>query len=82
MVDLNFPEESYPMLDRLLAVVSKPVKIGEYSVDVAASIGVTFYPQSENSENVDANQLQNQADKAMYQAKARGKNCYHVFKDL
>ena len=79
MVDLGFREECYPMLDRLLSVVSKPVKIGEFMLQVSASIGVTFYPQEDN---LDADQLQRQADHAMYQAKLKGKNRYHVFEEL
>ena len=43
---------------------------------VSASIGVSFYPQAEDT---DADQLLRQADQAMYQAKLAGKNRYHLF---
>jgi EAL domain-containing protein (putative c-di-GMP-specific phosphodiesterase class I) len=46
------------------------------SLQVSASIGVTFYPQAQQ---VEAEQLIRQADQAMYQAKLAGKNRYHVF---
>jgi EAL domain-containing protein (putative c-di-GMP-specific phosphodiesterase class I) len=55
---------------------------GEYALQVSASIGATFFPQSED---IDAEQLLRQADQAMYQAKIAGKNRYHLFdadKDL
>jgi EAL domain-containing protein (putative c-di-GMP-specific phosphodiesterase class I) len=45
-------------------------------LQVSASLGVTFFPQTEA---VDADQLLRQADQAMYQAKLAGKNRYHVF---
>jgi len=48
-------------------------------VQVSASIGVTFYPQESN---VDADQLLRQADRAMYEAKATGKNRHYVFNTM
>jgi diguanylate cyclase (GGDEF)-like protein/PAS domain S-box-containing protein len=76
LVDLAAVEDSVPMLGRLLAAVAEPVHIGELTVQVSASLGVTFYPQTED---IEADQLQRQADQAMYQAKLAGKNRYHVF---
>ncbi|MDX1808482.1 MAG: EAL domain-containing protein [Sulfurospirillaceae bacterium] len=65
-----------PMLKRLLEVVNKPILCGNIMLKVSASVGVTFYPQSEV---VEADQLIRQADQAMYQAKLSGKNRYHIF---
>jgi len=67
---------SAPLLERLLQVSSQVVAVGELSLQVSASLGVTFYPQAEE---VDADQLLRQADQAMYQAKLLGKNRFHVF---
>jgi diguanylate cyclase (GGDEF)-like protein len=67
---------SVPMLKRLLVAADSPVVIGELELRVSASIGVTFFPQSQQ---VDAEQLLRQADQAMYQAKQAGKNRYQVF---
>ena len=78
LVDLPDASASVPTLSRLLAVASQPVVLGNVVVQVAASVGVTFYPQAED---VDADQLLRQADQAMYQAKLAGKNRYHVFDD-
>jgi len=74
--DLASIKESIPMLDRLLYAASKEVHIDELVLNVSASLGITFYPQSEA---VDADQLLRQADYAMYQAKLAGKNRYFVF---
>ena len=73
---LSSNENCHPILHRLLATVAQPVIVGEAVLQVSASLGVTFYPQSEE---VDADQLLRQADQAMYQAKVSGKNRFHCF---
>ena len=75
LLDLQDNEASIPMLTRLLDAASQEVTANEQTLQVSASIGVTFYPQS----GVDADQLLRQADQAMYQAKLAGKNRYFVF---
>jgi diguanylate cyclase (GGDEF)-like protein/PAS domain S-box-containing protein len=76
LIDLENTEASIPLINRLLSAASDPVSIGDLTLKISASLGVTFYPQSEE---VDADQLLRQADNAMYQAKLSGKNCYHIF---
>ena len=76
LIDLDDVSASLPMLSRLLSAAAQPVRVGEHVVQVSASLGVTFYPQSEE---VDADQLLRQADQAMYQAKLAGKNRYQIF---
>lgn len=74
--DLSGKQDCDPVLIRLLEALSAPACLGESSVQVSASIGVSFYPQSPD---VDADILIRQADMAMYQAKHRGKNQYRFF---
>ena len=76
LVDLLDATESMPMLNRLLAAACEPVQWNGAALQVSASLGVTLYPQDEE---LDADQLQRQADQAMYQAKVSGKNGYHFF---
>ena len=76
LLDLKNVENCIPMLERLLVAAAEPLAIAEFTLQVSASVGVTFYPQSED---VDADQLLRQADQAMYQAKLAGKNRYHIF---
>lgn len=76
LINLKHEDESIPLLIRLLEAVSKPINIGQFSLKVSASLGVTFYPQKEE---VDADQLLRQADQSMYQAKLSGKNRYQLF---
>ena len=72
--DLGTTKECEPIIQRILESIKEPVVIQEISIHVSASIGVSFYPN-----NVDEEELLRQADKAMYIAKKMGKNCYHIF---
>jgi diguanylate cyclase (GGDEF)-like protein/PAS domain S-box-containing protein len=76
LVDLPDVTASEPLLTRLLAAAAQPVQLGHHTLQVSASLGVTFCPQTDD---VDADQMLRQADQAMYQAKLSGKNRYHVF---
>jgi diguanylate cyclase (GGDEF)-like protein/PAS domain S-box-containing protein len=74
--DLKNADDSAAMFNRILAAASQPVQVGEVRLQVTASVGVTFFPQSQD---LDADQLLRQADQAMYQAKLSGKNRCQVF---
>jgi diguanylate cyclase (GGDEF)-like protein/PAS domain S-box-containing protein len=76
LTDLAQHEAAGMVLDRLLMAAAQPVLTDGVALQVSASVGVAFFPQSEE---VDADQLLRQADQAMYQAKVTGKNRYHVF---
>jgi diguanylate cyclase (GGDEF)-like protein/PAS domain S-box-containing protein len=82
MLDLDKPEAGEAILGSLLAAASDQVEIDGQSMNVSASIGVTFYPQDEEAGE---DSLIRQADQAMYQAKLDGRSCYRRFdpsKDL
>ncbi len=76
LIDIDDVSASLPMLNRLLSAAAQPVRVGDQVLQVSASLGVTFYPQSDE---VDADKLLRQADQAMYQAKLAGKNRYQIF---
>jgi len=76
LLDLPDVESSVPMLSRLLEGAAEVVHEQGHALRVSASLGVTFYPQTEA---IDADQLLRQADQAMYQAKLAGKNRFHIF---
>jgi diguanylate cyclase (GGDEF)-like protein/PAS domain S-box-containing protein len=65
-----------PLLAGLLRAAAGQVAVGDLLLRVTASLGVTFFPQTEA---VDADHLLRQADQALYQAKLSGKNRYHCF---
>jgi diguanylate cyclase (GGDEF)-like protein len=64
------------LLDRLLGAAAKPLQVGDHRLQVSASLGVTFYPQTGE---VDGDQLLRQADHALYQAKQAGKKRYRIY---
>lgn len=75
-VDLQSVQESLALINRLQESAARPVMLDGLSLSVSASIGVSFFPQTEDT---DADQLLRQADQAMYSAKLAGKNRYHLF---
>lgn len=76
LIDQTNEASCVPMLHRLLSAAAAPVQLGDLTLQVSASLGVTFYPQAKS---IDADQLLRQADQALYQAKVAGKNRYQVF---
>lgn len=77
--DLNERDEIKELISRLLITISNPYIVDNLEHKVSASIGVSFYPQTED---VDEDTLLLQSDKAMYHAKLYGKNQYCLFDDL
>lgn len=75
-VNISNQDNIIPFLNRLVDTVSQPITIDSFSINVSASIGVTFYPQNEKLED---EQIIRQADQAMYRAKMSGKNRYVIF---
>ncbi len=63
---------------RIIDIFSQPFEIGDRSIVVGGSLGVTLCPPDEG----DANTLIAHADKAMYQVKATTKNSWKVFAPL
>lgn len=64
------------MLSRLLHEIANPFEIGGVSISISVSIGVTMYRQNEQT---DCDQLERQADQAMYEAKLAGRNTFRFF---
>ncbi|SDD68610.1 bifunctional diguanylate cyclase/phosphodiesterase [Aquimonas voraii] len=75
---VNLPEGGplQELLERLQRALSEPLQLESLQLPVAASIGVSLYPQDEELE---AEQLLRQADQAMYQAKHGGKGHVRYF---
>ncbi|MBP9713098.1 MAG: EAL domain-containing protein [Sterolibacterium sp.] len=75
LVDFTQPGDCKPVLDRLLEAAAQPVEVHQLTLHVSASLGVSLFP----GDGGDADELIRHADQAMYQAKASGKNRYHMF---
>ena len=61
--------------ERIIDAVSRPVRLGDDTVFVGASIGISFYPRDGN----DADALRKHADVALYEAKHAGRGQYRAF---
>lgn len=76
ITDLPNEMDCLGTIERLLSAAAEQFELNETEVNVTASIGVTFYPQNEE---IDGEQLERQADQAMYEAKLAGRNRYRFF---
>jgi len=63
------------VVKKIIKALSNPIFVNENTFHVTASIGISIYP----NDGTDANQLLQNADAAMYQAKEDGKNTYHFY---
>jgi diguanylate cyclase (GGDEF)-like protein/PAS domain S-box-containing protein len=75
LTELPSQNECLLIVDRILAAVAKPIPLGDISTEISASVGLTLYPD----DDVEPDILMRHADQAMYVAKNRGKNQYHLF---
>ncbi|NJD06709.1 MAG: EAL domain-containing protein [Methylococcaceae bacterium] len=73
--DLDRDQEVCQLLERVLAIVARPVDVGKALVTVSVSIGVTLFPH----DDADSDTLLRHADQAMYRAKEAGRNRFHLF---
>ena len=68
-------ETCHHLAEQILGVFAEPFHIGGKLLPVQTSIGVAFHP----ADGADAETLLKNADTAMYQAKAAGRNTYSVY---
>lgn len=61
--------------EKLLASIRQPLMIDGQSIHLTASLGVTLYP----NDHVQGDVLLRHANQAMYRAKQRGRDTYHLF---
>jgi len=73
--DIHSTAHCQKMLDRLHKSLAQPYLIGDVSINIGASSGVTLYPLDDG----DIDTLIRHADQSMYQSKLAGKNRYHLF---
>ena len=63
--------------NKILSILSKPMKISDIEFNLGVSIGVAVYP--DNGEDID--RLISNADSAMYHAKENGKNNFEFYSE-
>lgn len=73
MTEISNPQDVYEVAERIIRCFDEPFKLNNENRFMGISIGITLLTENHTS----AEQVLKDADKAMYQAKKRGKNCYY-----
>ncbi len=74
--DLRIPAEVESIAAKIVAAVAHPYAIDSAQAVITVSVGVVTYPDAGN----DLDTLMRCADEAMYAAKQKGKNSFHVYR--
>lgn len=75
LADLPDEDAIHAACDRIIAAIGEPIPHNGGAIDIAVSIGVALVSGGDAS----AEEVFRQADTAMYQAKAGGRNTYRLF---
>ncbi|MFD2235010.1 EAL and GGDEF domain-containing protein [Phaeospirillum tilakii] len=75
LTNLKDAEGARHVAEAIIASLSEPFRLEDHEVLTSTSIGITLYP--DDSETAD--QLLKNADLAMFQSKADGRNAYHFY---
>ncbi|PIP81344.1 MAG: hypothetical protein COW84_00385 [Gammaproteobacteria bacterium CG22_combo_CG10-13_8_21_14_all_40_8] len=70
--------QAMKLSSRIIALLEKTKIINRHQISISTSIGIA----STHETNQTAEEIIRQADKAMYEAKAKGRGCYCVYQDL
>ncbi|MEI9967620.1 MAG: GGDEF domain-containing protein [Terracidiphilus sp.] len=74
--DLRIPAEAESIASKIVAAIAQPYAIDGACAVITVSVGVVTYPEAGN----DLDTLMRCADEAMYAAKQKGKNGFHVYR--
>lgn len=75
ILDCNQTKTARIIAEKILNALASPHLIGEHTLRITTSIGISTYPTHGNT----AETLIKNADYAMYQAKKKGRNNYQIF---
>lgn len=73
--DLHHADQYAVVAEKLLALFDLPFRVDGHSLELTCSIGISIYPKH----GTKAEDLLNNADAAMYQAKKKGRNNYQLY---
>jgi diguanylate cyclase (GGDEF)-like protein len=71
----NKDELIFDIINRIIQIVKKPLKIKDETLNIGCSLGISFYPDDGSSPDT----LIKNADIAMYEAKSKGRNTFQCF---
>jgi diguanylate cyclase (GGDEF)-like protein/PAS domain S-box-containing protein len=77
--DLHTEQSAVEISERLTSAVAKPVTVGNFEVEVTASIGIALSDAQSDGEALTPEDMLRNADAAMYGAKTQGKNRWEIF---
>jgi len=72
---VEHPDVPATMAQRIISAMAAPYDIEGECLSIGASVGISMYP----ADAADADMLTRNADSAMYNAKARGGNCFEFY---
>ena len=72
---IDHPDQAAELAARIIARISQPSMQNGQEITISGSIGITIFP----TDGTDTEELLRNADLAMYQAKAEGRNSYRFF---
>ncbi len=78
LADIEHAQDAAFSAENILAALTGTHRIDQFELQITVSIGISIYP--EDGQNMDA--LLKNADAAMYQAKAFGRNNYQFFRPI
>lgn len=62
--------------DKLLQKINKPIRLGKNRIHISMSFGIALYP----TDGDDVKTILRNADSALYEAKAKGRGCYQLYR--
>jgi len=77
LTSIESPLEIEAIVERIMSITKRSVVLGQKEIVVSTSVGISVFP--DDAQDVDS--LLKNADIAMYQAKADGKNNYKYFSE-
>ncbi len=77
--EIGQPQDAALVAAKMVSALDEPILVGEHRIRVTTSIGIAVYPVDGAD---DIQELMKKADRAMYAAKAQGRNCYCFYGDV
>jgi diguanylate cyclase (GGDEF)-like protein/PAS domain S-box-containing protein len=75
LADIEHAQDAAQTAQKILDALTAPHRIDQFALQITVSIGISLYPQ----DGLNADVLIKNADSAMYQAKAAGRDNYQFF---